>query len=42
MQHLAQANILLFSTPLDDPMIKEFVDFLESANNLTEESLGLL
>jgi hypothetical protein len=42
MHHLAQANISCFSAPLDDPMIKEFVDVLKPENKLAKESPGFL
>ncbi len=42
MHHLAQANISRFNAPLDDPMMKEFVDFLEPVNKFAEESKGFV
>ncbi len=42
MHYLSQANIARFSAPLDDPMMKEIVDFLEPANKLAEESPGFI
>ena len=38
MHHLAQANISRINAPLDDPMMKEFVNFLEPVNKFGEES----
>lgn len=40
--HLAQANIARFKAKLDDPIMKEFVDFLEPVNRFAEESPGFL
>ena len=40
--HLAQANIAQFKAPLDDPIMKEFVDFIEPVNKLAEESPGFV
>ncbi|MBT8188587.1 MAG: DUF3291 domain-containing protein [Croceitalea sp.] len=40
--HLAQANISRFNAPLDDPSMKEFVDFLEPVNTFAEESQGFV
>lgn len=40
--HLAQANIARFKAPLTDPLMKEFVDFLEPINKLAEESPGFI
>ncbi|MDT0606824.1 DUF3291 domain-containing protein [Croceitalea rosinachiae] len=40
--HLAQANIARFKASLDDPLMKEFVDFLEPVNKLAEESEGFV
>ena len=40
--HLAQANIATFRAKLDDPMMKEFVDFLEPVNKFAEESSGFV
>lgn len=40
--HLAQANIARFKASLDDPIMKEFVDFLEPVNRFAEESKGFL
>lgn len=40
--HLAQANIARFKARLDDPIMKEFVDFLEPVNRFAEESKGFI
>ncbi|MEM1337916.1 MAG: DUF3291 domain-containing protein [Bacteroidota bacterium] len=40
--HLAQANIARFKASLDNPIMKEFVDFLEPVNRFAEESKGFL
>lgn len=40
--HLAQANIARFKASLDDPIMKEFVDFLEPVNQFAEESEGFV
>ena len=40
--HLAQANIARFKAPLGDPVMKEFVDFLEPVNRFAEESKGFV
>ncbi|WP_350287885.1 DUF3291 domain-containing protein [uncultured Croceitalea sp.] len=40
--YLAQANIAQFKAPLDSPMMKEFVDFLEPVNRFAEESEGFV
>lgn len=40
--YLAQANIARFKAPLSDPIMKEFVDFLEPVNKLAEESSGFV
>ncbi len=40
--HLAQANIAKFRAKLDDPIMKEFVDFLEPVNQFAEESPGFV
>ncbi len=40
--HLAQANIARFKAKLDDPIMKEFVDFLNPINQLAEESKGFV
>ena len=39
--YLAQANIARFKAPLDSPLMKEFVDFLEPVNHFAEETKGL-
>ena len=40
--NLAQANIAQFKAPLDGPLMKEFVDFLEPVNRYAEESKGFV
>lgn len=40
--HLAQANIARFKASLDNPLMKEFVDFLEPVNRFAEESEGFI
>ncbi|GGG34898.1 hypothetical protein GCM10011414_00400 [Croceivirga lutea] len=40
--HLAQANIARFKASLDDPIMKEFVDFIGPINKLAEESPGFV
>ncbi|MFS4417498.1 DUF3291 domain-containing protein [Maribacter sp. 2307ULW6-5] len=40
--HLAQANIARFKAPLTDPLMKEFVDFLEPVNAFAEASPGFV
>ncbi|MEO0573074.1 MAG: DUF3291 domain-containing protein [Bacteroidota bacterium] len=40
--YLAQANIAKFRAKLDDPSMKEFVDFLEPVNRFAEESEGFV
>jgi len=40
--HLAQANIARFKASLDDPLMKEFVDFLDPVNKFAEESPGFV
>lgn len=42
MFHLAQANIARFKAPLTEPVMKEFVDFLEPVNRYAEESRGFV
>ena len=42
MFHLAQANVARFKGALDDPIMKEFVDFLEPVNKFAEESEGFV
>lgn len=42
MYYLAQANIARFKAPLDSPVMKEFVDFLEPVNRFAEESKGFV
>jgi len=41
-KQLAQVNIAKMKAPLDDPMMKEFVDFLGPINQLAEESPGFI
>lgn len=41
-QQLAQVNIARMLAPLDDPIMKEFVDFLAPINQLAEESPGFI
>lgn len=40
--HLAQANIARFRAKLDDPIMKEFVSFLEPVNQFAEQSDGFI
>ena len=40
--HLAQFNISRLKVPLDDPSLKEFVDFLDPVNAFAEQSPGLV
>ena len=40
--HLAQANIARFRASLNDPIMKEFVDFIEPVNKFAEESPGFI
>lgn len=40
--HLAQFNISRLSAPLDDPRMKEFVDFLDPVNAFAEQSSGFV
>lgn len=40
--YLAQANIAQFREPLESPVMKEFVDFLEPVNKFAEESPGFV
>ena len=42
MYYLAQANIARFKAPLDNPLMKEFTDFLEPVNKSAEESKGFI
>jgi len=42
MFHLAQANIARFKASLDNPIMKEFVDFIEPVNTFAEESNGFV
>ena len=39
---LAQVNIARMKAPLDDPMMKEFFDFLGPINQLAEDSPGFI
>lgn len=41
-KHLAQINIARMKAPLDDPIMKEFVDFIAPINKLAEESPGFV
>lgn len=41
-KQLAQINIARMKAPLDDPIMKEFVDFLDPINKLAEESPGFV
>lgn len=41
-KQLAQINIARMQAPLDDPLMKEFVDFLAPINQLAEESPGFV
>ncbi len=41
-KHLAQINIAQMKAPLDDPIMKEFVDFINPINTLAEESPGFI
>ena len=41
-KQLAQINIAKMKAPLDDPMMKEFVDFLGPINKLAEASPGFI
>ena len=40
--HLAQFNISRLKAPLDDPSLKEFVDFLDPVNAFAEQSPGFV
>jgi hypothetical protein len=40
--HLAEFNISRLSAPLDDPSMKEFVDFLNPVNAFAEQSTGFV
>lgn len=40
--HLAQLNIAESLAPLDDPLLKEFVDNLDRINELAEQSQGFI
>lgn len=42
MYHLAQVNVAQFKADLNDPIMKEFVDFLEPVNKFAEESPGFV
>lgn len=42
MYHLAQVNIARFKASLNDPIMKEFVDFLEPVNKFAEDSPGFV
>lgn len=41
-KHLAQINIAHMKAAQDDPIMKEFVDFLDPVNKLAEESKGFV
>ena len=41
-KHLAQLNIAKTKAPLDDPAMKEFVDFLDPVNALADTSPGFV
>lgn len=41
-KQLAQINIAHMKAPKDDPIMKEFVDFLDPINKLAEESPGFV
>lgn len=41
-KHLAQINIAHMKAAQDDPIMKEFVDFLDPINKLAEESNGFV
>ena len=40
--HLAEFNISRLRAPLDSPMMKEFVDFLDPVNRFAEQSPGFI
>lgn len=40
--YLAQANVARFKASLDNPLMKEFVDFLEPVNKFAEDSPGFV
>jgi heme-degrading monooxygenase HmoA len=40
--HLAHLNVAKLRAPIDDPMIKEFKDGIESINKLAEKSPGFI
>jgi hypothetical protein len=42
MHYLAQVNVARFKAHLEDPLMKEFVDFLEPVNKFAEESPGFV
>lgn len=42
MYHLAQVNVARFKAALNDPIMKEFVDFLEPVNKFAEDSPGFV
>lgn len=42
MYYLAQVNVARFKASLTDPLMKEFVDFLEPVNKFAEESPGFI
>ena len=40
--HIAELNIARLKAPLDSPLMKEFVDFLDPVNRFAEESPGYI
>ena len=40
--HLAQVNVAKAKAPMDDPIMKEFVDQLEAVNRLADQSQGFI
>ncbi|MEW7289249.1 DUF3291 domain-containing protein [Aquimarina sp. 2304DJ70-9] len=41
-KYIAEINLAKMKAPLDSPILKEFVDFLEPINKLADESLGFV
>lgn len=41
-KYIAEINIARMKAPLDSPLLKEFVDFLEPINKLADESPGFI
>ncbi|WP_035090726.1 DUF3291 domain-containing protein [Aquimarina macrocephali] len=41
-KYIAEINIAKMKAPLDSPLLKEFVDFLEPINKLADESPGFV